>query len=425
MHSPDPLITVDLKKIPPLAALAEDWRELETRASPSFFLTWTWIGNWLASLGDHVQQGWLLSARLQGRLVGLAVVFDAPIRRRLLPMGRAAYLNETGLPEFDALCIEHNGILLDTRFAALTQRSMLARVFEANPRWREVHVREAGVGLPDMLSQSFGRAFQRGESRECHLVDLARVRARDGDYLSLLSAGRRAHIRRCLRAYAAVGPLELTVAHDVPTALTYLERLIALHDQRWAERGGTSGFSGAFCRAFHKRLVTQAVPLGGVQLIRVTVGGRELGYLYSFVFQGRVCFYQSGYDYHLLDPKYSPGLVTLVLAIRHNAEAGMGVFDFLAGNQAYKASLATDRAELVSWTVQRRSVLSMIERALRWKLRLMRRLWTRLQGVGKRGGAGAAAAVFCLGALAAAGTECLDEESGDLYRAVEATAQLY
>jgi CelD/BcsL family acetyltransferase involved in cellulose biosynthesis len=170
-------------------------------------------------------------------------------------------------------------------------------------------------------------------------------------------------------------------------------------------------------------LVAEAVPRGEVQLIRVTAGSRELGYLYSFVHQGRVCFYQSGYDYHLLDPKYSPGLVTLVLAIKHNAAVGMSLFDFLAGNQAYKASLATDRAELVSWILQRRSLLSAVETALRWKIRLTRRLWAHLCGAGTRSGLGAVAAVLCLGALAAAATEYLDEETGEVFRALELSAR--
>jgi CelD/BcsL family acetyltransferase involved in cellulose biosynthesis len=394
MLSPDPLITVRLEPIPQLAHLRSDWCELESRAAPSFFLTWSWIGSWLASLGSHVEQGWLLSARQHGQLVGLAVVFDAPIRRRLLPMGRAAHVNETGVAAFDALCIEHNGFLLDAHCAPVVQNAMLACVFEANPRWREVHVRYADEGVAQTVMQWSGKAFRRGERRECHLVDLARVRARDGDYVSLLSASRRAHIRRCLRAYAAVGPLQLTVAQDVPTALSYLERLVVLHDRRCAARGDSSSFSGAFCRSFHERLVAEAVPRGEVQLIRVAAGNRELGYLYSFVHQGRVCFYQSGYDYQLLDPKYSPGLVTLVLAIKHNAGLGMGLFDFLAGNQAYKASLSTDRAELVSWIVQRRSPLSAIEMALRWNLRLARRLWAHLSGAGTRSGLGAVAAML-------------------------------
>jgi CelD/BcsL family acetyltransferase involved in cellulose biosynthesis len=418
MQSAEPPITVFLEKIPPLAELAAEWRELETRATPSFFLTWTWIGNWLIHLGSHVDQGWLLGARRQGQLVGLAVVFDAPIRRRLLPMGRAAYVNETGVAAFDELCIEHNGLLLATSCAPAARAAMLAQVFEANTRWREVHVRHADQSMAQSALQWPGKAFRRDERRECHWVDLSRVRARDGDYVSLLSASRRAHIRRCLRAYAEVGPLQLTVAPDVPTALAYLNRLTTLHDRRWAERGGGSAFSGAFCRAFHERLVANAMPRGEAQLIRVMAGERELGYLYSFVYQGRVSFYQSGYDYHLLDPKFSPGLVTLALAIKHNAAAGLGVFDFLAGDQAYKASLATDRAELVNWVVQRRSLLSATEKVLRWKLQLSRRGWALLRRVG---GFGAVAAVVCLGALTA-GTEVFDEETGDVFRELAASA---
>ena len=362
------------------------------------------------------------------------VVFDAPIRRRLLPMGRAAYVNETGIPKFDALCIEHNGFLLDVRCRASVQQAMFDRLCDAGSSWREVHLRQADAGAdtlascPELKQPQGARTdrskglYRRSESRDGCLVNLQRVRERAGDYVGLLRAGRRAHIRRCLRAYAAVGPLRLTEAQDVPTALVYLDRLVALHDLRWAGRGAASGFSAPYCRAFHEQLVRDAWPRGEVQLLRVTAGTQELGYLYSFVHAGRVCFYQSGYDYQLLDPKHSPGLVTLVLAIQHNAAKGMAVFDFLAGNQAYKASLATDRTAMVDWTVQRRSVLSATEMALRWHLRLARGAWRRLRSMGTPRRLSAVAAVFCLGALAAAAAEYLDFETGEVLRVREVSA---
>jgi len=379
MHPSEPAITVSLDRVPPLAELAAQWRELESRARPSFFLTWSWIGNWLTSLGQHVEQGWMLSARQQGRLVGLAMVFDAPIRRRLLPMGRAAYLNETGLPTFDALSIEYNGFLLDAHCSSAVHHAMVERVFAEGSRWREVHMRDADAARPELAPRQTATAFQRSQPRDCWLVDLARVRERDGDFVGLLGSGRRAHVRRCLRAYAAVGPLQLTVAPDVPTALEFFDRMVVLHDRRFAERGRRSSFSSPFCRSFHQRLVTDAHPRGEVQVLRVAAGDRELGYLYSFVHHGRICFYQSGFDYRLLDKRFSPGLVTLVLAIEHNAAQGMHWFDFLAGDQTYKSNLATDRSAMVSWTLQRRSLLSATEMVLRWKLRLARRAVAKLR----------------------------------------------
>ena len=384
MHPSEPAITVSLDRVPPLAELAAQWRDLESRARPSFFLTWSWIGNWLGSLGQHVEQGWVLSARQQGRLVGLAMVFDAPIRRRLLPMGRAAYLNETGRPNLDALSIEYNGFLLDAQCSPAVHHAMVDRVLAEGSRWREVHMRDADAARPELAPRETATAFKRSQPRDCWLVDLAKVRERDGDFVGLLGSGRRAHIRRCLRAYAAVGSLQLTVAHDVPTALEFFDRMVVLHDRRFAERGRRSSFSSPFCRSFHERLVGDALPRGEVQMLRVAAGDREVGYLYSFVHHGHVCFYQSGFDYKLLDKRFSPGLVTLVLAIEHNAAQGMRWFDFLAGDQTYKSNLATDRSAMVSWTLQRRSMLSATEIVLRWKLGLARHALAKLRAWVKR-----------------------------------------
>ena len=408
-------ITVHLEKLPRLDDLASHWRDLEGRARPSFFLTWSWIGNWLATLGDHARTGMLLSARHGGRLVGLAVLFDAPIRRRLLPFGRAVHVNETGIDTFDALYIEYNGFLVDAGNVAAVQQAMLDHICSSDAGWREVRLRHAGVGLAVPMPGLSGRVRHHAEQREYCLIDLARVRARGGDYLGMLSAGRRAHIRRCLRAYGAIGPLQLSVAEDLPTALAYFDRLVELHDRRWAQRGRRSDFTSPFCRAFHLRTMADALPRGQVQLLRVSVGERELGYLYSFVHDGQVCFYQSGYDYEFLDPRFSPGLVTLVLAIQHNAALGMKAFDFLAGDQAYKSSLGTDRATMTSWTFQRRSWLSSAERLLRWKWNLLRRIRNGWRNAARGGnGMRTLATVLCVAAFAAAATEFLDPDTGEM-----------
>lgn len=379
MSVPFDSISVTLDPLPPLADLAASWCELEARAQPSFFLSWSWIGTWLDCLGDHVRHGRLLCARQHGRLVGLAVVFDAPIRRRVLPLGRAAYVNETGIPAFDELTIEHNGLLLDTSQPAAVQQAMFDRLCWANSPWREVQMRHADGVVTANLDANSTDVRWRADTSECSLVRLQRVRERGGDFLGLLSAGRRAHLRRCMRAYATVGRLHLEQAQDVPTALAFLDRLQVLHDRRWAERGRPTAFGGAFCREFHRRLVTDALPRGELQMLRVSAGAQELGYLYSFVHNGRVCFYQSGYDYDLLGPKHSPGLVTLALAIQHNAALGHDVFDFMAGSQTYKAALATDTVTMISWTAYRRSMLSVAEEAIRWTLQLARRFWTGLR----------------------------------------------
>ena len=47
--------------------LSKDWRDLEARADGGFFLSWDWIGCWLATIGNDVM---LLEGRLDGRAQG-------------------------------------------------------------------------------------------------------------------------------------------------------------------------------------------------------------------------------------------------------------------------------------------------------------------------------------------------------------------
>lgn len=411
MPTPGNPITVEVTALPSLPELAGWWQDLETRARPSFFLTWCWIGNWLVSLGEHARKGRLLKASQGERVVGLAVLFDAPIRRRLLPFGRALYVNETGIDAFDALYIEYNGFLVDAVNAAEVQQAMVDRACAADSAGRELLLRRVAVGAVDAMGGRADRVRRLDEQRECSYVDLERVRSRAGDYLGLLSAGRRAHIRRCLRAYGEVGPLHLAIAEDMPTASAFFDRLVELHDRRFAQRGRRSNFTSPFCIDFHKRAIADALPRGQVQLIRVSVGERELGYLYSFVHDGRVCFYQSGYDYKLLDPRFSPGLVTLVLAIQHNAALGLKVFDFLAGDQTYKASLGTDRSLMTSWAFHRRSWLTTVEDLLRASIGPARRLRAQMVALWAYSRPiRALAAVLIFGAMAALLAELLDPD---------------
>ena len=84
----------------------------------------------------------------------------------------------------------------------------------------------------------------------------------------------------------------------------------------------------------------------GVQLLKVSVGDRAIGYLYNFRLGTRVYAYQSGFAD--ADRRERPGIVTHALAIRHAFRSGAGVYDLMAGPNRLKESLAT-RCEPMWW----------------------------------------------------------------------------
>jgi CelD/BcsL family acetyltransferase involved in cellulose biosynthesis len=119
-----------------------------------------------------------------------------------------------------------------------------------------------------------------------------------------------------------------------------LDRLAVLHQAHWTRRGKPGAFAGPAFRRFHRALLARAVPRGEADLLCIAAGGREIGYLYNFRFRERVLAYQSGFDYATAGAHEKPGMTCHHAAIEAALAEGMDCYDFLAGAQRYKSSLA-------------------------------------------------------------------------------------
>ena len=105
--------------------LEEAWKDLETRADGSFFLSWHWLGPWLKHLPPDVVPHALIVRRVD-QIVGLAILCRRSIRRYGILRTPSWLLHETGDPLFDGLTIEYNGILADRSCAdQVTAESLL------------------------------------------------------------------------------------------------------------------------------------------------------------------------------------------------------------------------------------------------------------------------------------------------------------
>lgn len=357
-----------------LLALGQDWQNLAKRATTSFFTSWSWIGTWLASLPPESKIK-LLRAQVGPQTVGLAVLVRRGWRRLAgLPIAPTWYLHATGRQAFDTLYIEHNGFLVDDRFSGHAEAAMLQHWWQATATHgvRELWLPGiAGEGWPSAWSDALsagGRSIERElRTRNSYSVRLDAVRKAGLDHLSTCSAGVRSHIRRSMKAYAEVGPLTLTVAQTREEALLYLEHLIELHQTRWEARAMPGSFASAWFTRFHRRLVAEQAPLGRVQLLRLHAGEHDVAYLYNFVHDGRVYFYQSGLNFDVGGKHARPGYVAHLLAIELNARLGHQYYDFMDGDDRYKRDLAT--------TNERMSDLILRTPALRFRLERRLRQW--------------------------------------------------
>lgn len=335
------------KDVPELEIL---WRDLETRSTCSFFLTWPWIGSWLEQLPPEMDVR-ILQARSGNELIGIAALVKT--RRKIggVPICEAWYLHASGDPAYDKLCIEHNDFLVDKNRSEEIRSAMVNG-------WASVSGHAAELHLPGLPGSGFASALAGDMHREDETkvsagVALGAVRDAKLDFTPLLSSHARRFVRRSIKEYQTIGNLVVEEASSAQNAHEYLAGLIRLHEAIWQKRGLSGAFTGPGILAFHHRLIDLAWPDGTVQLLRVRAGEAVLGYLYGFERAGKIYVYQSGFDYALLEKHGRPGLVTHTLAIQHYAGRGSEYYDLLAGESQYKATVSTVN-ESMTWSVWRK-----------------------------------------------------------------------
>lgn len=317
------------------------WTDLEQRADGSFFLSWQWIGNWLASLPLGTRPHALV-ARRAGQVVGLALLCPRTQWRFGVLRTRCWLLHETGERTFDRLFVEYNGILADRSCAGAVLAACFDWLGRRLTNWDELVLgglepeAEAAVRL---AAARQGHALQVRVADSCQWVDLEGVRRQGGGYLASLGKNTRAAVRRAMRLYAERGALTYRVAATAEEALEDFRAMEVLHQASWNARGQSGAFSNPAFRPFHERLIATGVPAGTVRLCRVSAGDAVIGYLYNFVHRGRVMNYQGGFAYES-DNRLKPGLVAHVLAIEDTLARGEGCYDFMSTPAGHKPLLS-------------------------------------------------------------------------------------
>lgn len=348
------------------------WKYMLKRCDHSFFLSWGWVENWILSLPENSKLV-LLVAKEKEKPV-LAFFVGGPIDqvRKIIPV-KSISLNATGIPVYDRLCIEYNTFLFQKSFSC-----ELKQILDSIPiDWEEFLLPWMDMSLcpgnclQDGLRPYYVLTRKRSPS---HYVDLEKIRDRNGDYLSLLSRKARHQIRQTERRYSENGTVKLQVAATVDEGLKIYDEMVDLHKQTWKRRGRDCAFNSDYFYSFHRNFIIKRFATGEIQLVKLTCGEETVGCLYNFVYERKVYFYQSGYNYKG-DKKLQPGYLTNAKAIIYNSTIGNLTYDFLAGDAVYKRKLSTDHNKLVWAAIQRPYFKFRIERLLeKLKVRLKNKI---------------------------------------------------
>lgn len=339
-----------------LDSLSKNWIDLESRSEHSYFQSWGWISTWLLSLPDEALPN-LVCVYTNGRITALVLLGYSTSIRHYIFWSRSFHVLETGKHEYDGLTIEHNGLLIENGLSDQILPVLMKELAQRRYRkWDEIHV--SGLGYEKSreyqaacrTSSLLGQALY---DKPFFFVDLEYIRDSDQSYLDCLSSNTRYQIRRALRVYETYGEIEVEEADTLPVALSFFSELVTLHQQYWNSKGESGAFGSSFKQLFHDQLIRRRFHHGEIQLLRIRAGRELVGYLYNFVYQGRVYNYQSAFKYQEGNNKLKPGHVSHYMAILYNLSAGRTTYDLLMGNQRYKRSLSTGEGRMVWFVIQK------------------------------------------------------------------------
>lgn len=327
-----------------LRALERKWRALAAVSGASYFQDWGWVG---CMATERYADPVLIEVKRDETLVGLAL-FD----RRSGPRGISLHLQESTDPALASIFVEHSGPLLSITDPVLRQAVFAALfTYAINGPIGTVTTRPRRLVLSGVASDCADAATMAGglvAKKSARIAPYASLGSDEVErpFIQRLSRNTRHQLRRSNRVYAAQGSLIIRRAETADEGIAYLNDMIVLHDRTWRARGKKGAFSTASVRRFYQLLLSDGVRAGEVDMLRVAAGDAVVGYLMNFTHAGTVSAYQSGFDYAAAGAHQKPGLTCHFLAIEHYQSLGYHTYDFLAGADRYKLSLANAQRQL-------------------------------------------------------------------------------
>lgn len=201
---------------------------------------------------------------------------------------------------------------------------------------------ENSVALKALLSIPLpsGIQVQIEEGEPCHRIPLVTdERARGQSWRQRATKALQQQLRRRERQIARTFQARFGCVTDERELPTVLAHLFALHRLRWGQFGQPGVFLSGRVRRFHTEFARLALRQGWLRLHWLTLDGTPAAIYYAFCCDRYAGFYACGF--HPAFGRYSVGKVLLAKVIDEAEREGAAVFDFMRGDESYKAEFGT------------------------------------------------------------------------------------
>jgi len=361
--------------------LKQDWLALESKSAPLFFLSWTWIGNWLKLLPDNDNDNdnlRLLSASHNNQLVALGIFIEHNITRNGCINSKQWLLHRTGNEELDQIWIENNNFLIQEKDQKTIEQAIWRYLTKNQSQVDEFILNVAKAADVTTISSSINQyqLLSSNHERGYH-IELSNYSSID-DYLISRSKNTRQQIRRSHKLLTAAGEVKFNVLTDPQAQLKLLNQTKKWHIAKWKNTETPSGFTNHIFTDFHHTLIHTSHNNAHTLMSQLTLDDDILGCCYYFQHGQTLYFYLSCIK-PTNDNRIKRGLIMHFLMIEWliTHKRAISNYDFLAGDARYKRSLANQTDSYTKRTFQKQKPLFAIESALKQLKQTLTRLFFR------------------------------------------------
>ena len=181
-------------------------------------------------------------------------------------------------------------------------------------------------------------------------------------YVASLGRNLRRELRRLERELLSTDRVVLhwvTRLDELPQAM---DILVDLHQRRRAMLGEEGCFASARFLAFYRDVVPELLRRGQVQFYWLELDGRPVAAEYQLVGGGTLYAYQAGVDPESME--HQPGKLINLAILRQAIEHGYRAFDFLRGDEPYKARFGARPRPSVEFRVVPRGTVAQLRHNL-------------------------------------------------------------
>ena len=337
-----------------VSSLAQRWNSLFAASDNSFFLSWHWIGTWLAKVRSLSYKTFLVEAISGEKTVGLAIFCEKHAYRHKILATKQWHLHKTGDPLLDRIWIEYNDFLVLTEQSASIRRSMWTAIMEYAP-----DVEEFAIGLSTTTTIDCHRDALPHALSWTQIEDTALgVSIANGfePYWSTRTRNLRSQLNRSDRLLAESG-YRFEATRTTDAFIDTFHKIAPMHIRQWQDQ---SGFENGFFTEFFDELARSVVTPSLFSCRLVDNKGEIAAAVVGFIHGQTLYFYLSG-QANFTNNKIKPGLSLHRHIIQWCSANNIAYYDFMAGDYRYKRSLATHNEAMQVTYFQRPKVKFILE----------------------------------------------------------------